>query len=263
VCTVSFCAYMALRRTRLYRFYLVQGDAGAGKSLYAQSSQGDNAEGSLWSDALAVYPASVDAQPLHLNWKGLLAVLQRIRSHAFAVAMCFVVTLGLFPSITGTVLSVSKPRSDGSGGDRIADPTVFVLVHFLVFNLGDYVGRYIPLIHAWLRCSTSMQVLMFSLVRLLFVPLVFLCNVTINHLMPAVVIKSDAAYFVILAIFAITNGWLGTVCMMSAPKRVRSARDEALVGMVMSFVMTLGMTIGSFASFGIRGLLCQCNPFVS
>lgn len=260
VCLISLFSFLFLRRTPLYQHY--HSDSGSfNKKIEHQDVEKWDISTSSTSSAKAAVTSN---GALHLNWQGLRAVLARIPAHAAAVTLCFVVTLGLFPGITGAIGS-----SDQGGRSRLANPAIFVLVHFVIFNAGDYTGRYLPLLHRWLNLSKSSHVLTLSLVRLAFFPLLMLCNLSSLQALGGdgatfpILIKNDAAYFIILALFALSNGWLGTVCMMSAPKRVKHVRDEALLGMVMSFTMTVGMTLGSFLSFALRGFICQCNPFVN
>lgn len=52
--------------------------------------------------------------------------------------------------------------------------------------------------------------------RLVFVPLLMLCNVDNSRL--AVVFAHDAAFALIMAAFSFSNGYLATLCMAYAPQ---------------------------------------------
>lgn len=53
--------------------------------------------------------------------------------------------------------------------------------------------------------------------RLVFVPLLLLCNIP-HHRFLAVVFRHDAWYIVFMAAFAFSNGYLASLCMCFGPK---------------------------------------------
>lgn len=55
------------------------------------------------------------------------------------------------------------------------------------------------------------------LARLVFVPLLLLCNVYPRHYL-AVVFKHDAWFIFFMAAFAFSNGYLASLCMCFGPK---------------------------------------------
>lgn len=55
------------------------------------------------------------------------------------------------------------------------------------------------------------------LARLVFVPLLLLCNVSERRLLP-VLFKHDAWFIVFMAAFAFSNGYLASLCMCFGPK---------------------------------------------
>jgi equilibrative nucleoside transporter 1/2/3 len=55
--------------------------------------------------------------------------------------------------------------------------------------------------------------------RLGFIPLFIICNVLPEgRSLTAVVLESDTAYITIMAAFSLTNGYLGSLCMINAPQ---------------------------------------------
>lgn len=52
--------------------------------------------------------------------------------------------------------------------------------------------------------------------RLIFIPLLMLCNVE-NSRLP-IIFTHDAAFVAIMAVFAFSNGYLATLCMVYAPQ---------------------------------------------
>lgn len=59
---------------------------------------------------------------------------------------------------------------------------------------------------------------------------------------------NDIAPAVIMVLFAFTNGYLSTLCMMYGPMNAQE-EDEETAGALMSFFLALGLTAGSFFSF--------------
>ncbi|RSH95569.1 hypothetical protein EHS25_000661 [Saitozyma podzolica] len=129
-------------------------------------------------------------------------VFRKNKELEMAVAWVFVVTLSVFPPITTAIVSTHSPPP------RFLQPSVFIPLHFLLFNVGDFVGRtYLPAIPS-LLITNPRRVLALSLARTLFVPLFLACNVAVS---PATtgskpLLNSDAAYFLILIAFGLTNG---------------------------------------------------------
>ena len=88
---------------------------------------------------------------------------------------------------------------------------------FLLFNVGDWAGR---LLAGWaascgaaLSNGIALRLLIFC--RFGFLPLFMLCNHETTRL--PVVFKHDAFPIGFMLLFALSNGYAGTVCMMTAP----------------------------------------------
>lgn len=88
---------------------------------------------------------------------------------------------------------------------------------FLLFNVGDWAGR---LLAGWaascgaaLSNGITLRLLIFC--RFGFLPLFMLCNHETTRL--PVVFKHDAFPIGFMLLFALSNGYAGTVCMMTAP----------------------------------------------
>lgn len=175
----------------------------------------------------------------------------------FAVAYVFMVTLSVFPPITVSIQSTNPSTH----------PLLFSAFHFFVYNVGDLAGRTLcsfPRLHVW----SAKRLLTFSLARTLFIPLFLLCN--IQWASPTAVkpvITSDALYMLILLLFGSTNGYVSSMCMMSAPSVAHNPRlkgrteDVDVAATVASFCLVMGLTMGSMASFAVRAMVCNCNPF--
>ncbi|KAI7870168.1 nucleoside transporter-domain-containing protein [Spinellus fusiger] len=191
----------------------------------------------------------------------LVRVTRKSAGLIFTVGYVFVITLALFPSITALIKSVHRPEDNlvaaPSDRYRFFDDDLFVAFHFLLFNVGDWVGRTIPIIKCFQIFDTKKLAFM-SLLRTLFIPLFLVCNVIVPEERGiSVWVNSDTLYFLILWIFAVTNGWIGSLTMMAAPQQsfIKSNAEKSLVGNLMSFFLVFGLAMGGTFSFIIRYLV--------
>ncbi|GBE79362.1 hypothetical protein SCP_0205600 [Sparassis crispa] len=179
----------------------------------------------------------------------------------FAVAYVFAVTLAVFPPITISIQSTNPSTH----------PLLFSAVHFLIYNIGDFVGRYLcsfPRLLVW----SARRLLAFSISRTLFIPLFLMCNIqwASSSTVPSTpIINSDWLYMFILLLFGLTGGYVSSMCMMSAPSVAHNPRlqgrtkDVDVAATVAAFCLVGGLTFGSVASFAVRAAVCDCNPFGS
>ncbi|KAG8705266.1 hypothetical protein FRC09_003067 [Ceratobasidium sp. 395] len=198
-------------------------------------------------------------------------VARKNASYNIAVFHVFVVTLALFPAITTSIVSVNSPTRSS-----IFNPLIFSALHFLNFNLADLVGRALTGIKS-ISPTSNKSLLLYSLARTAFIPLVLLCNVQHRpHFNPAdkfqlelghkPYFNSDIVYMVILFIFGVTNGHASTLVLMAAPSKVLNPRlelyESKTAARIAQFCLVGGLVVGSAASFGLRAIQCRCNPFV-
>lgn len=149
-------------------------------------------------------------------------------------------------------------------------PLLFTAIHFLVFNIGDFLGRYIcsfPIFIIW----SAKKIPMLAAARTLFIPLFLMCNVQRgSSSVPSVpVISSDFLFMLLLFLFGWSNGYVSSLCLMAAPSLEHNPRlkgrveDVDVAATVVSFSLVGGLVIGSLASFAVKSAICGCNPFTS
>ena len=131
---------------------------------------------------------------------------------------------------------------------------MFIAFHFLLFNVGDWVGRLMPLIKCFLIVDVK-QLSLLSTLRTIFIPLFLVCNVIVSdkRYLP-VLIQSDTVYMLLIWVFAVTNGWLCSLAMMAAPQldSIKTAKEKSAVGSILSFSLVLGLALGGSLSFLAR-----------
>ncbi|XP_034544684.1 equilibrative nucleoside transporter 2-like [Notolabrus celidotus] len=168
----------------------------------------------------------------------VFAVFKKIWLMALCVTCVFAVTLSVFPVITVRVQTVYTESE--------AWKKIFTCVCcFIVFNTMDLVGRSAPSLVQW-PSKDSVLFPAAVLSRLVFIPLLMLCNVQ-NSKLP-VFFSHDFAFVVIMALFSFSNGYLASLCMAYAPQFVR-CKDCETAGSLMTFFLVLGLAVGASFSF--------------
>lgn len=169
---------------------------------------------------------------------GMGTLFRKLRWMAMAVFLCFTVTM-LFPVFTQEIYSV-RPADTAP---RLFRHACFIPLAFLFWNTGDLVGRLLTAKFAGVRYPRALFIL--SVARFVFIPLYLLCNI---HGRGAAV-SSDFFYLVVVQfLFGITNGYLGSSCMMGASGWVDASEREA-AGSFMGLMLVGGLTAGSLLSF--------------
>lgn len=182
-------------------------------------------------------PGQEDPKPSSVS---LLTLSKKLRWVASSVFLCFAVTM-VFPVFTAKIDSVNNHH----GQSRIFQPAVFIPLAFLFWNVGDLIGRTVVLIPSLSLAHRPRLVFLLTISRVVFIPLYLLCN--IRHREAA--IKSDFFYlFVVQLLFGISNGYLGSICMMTAGQWVSEDEREAS-GAFMSLMLVGGLAAGSLLSF--------------
>lgn len=191
-----------------------------------------------------------------------LGIFLKTLSHIMSLFLTLCITIALFPSITSSVLSPKNPND------------LFITMHFLVYNLADWIGKSIPGIISSVSRISSVTLHFLSLSRLIFVPLFFHCNINLfnndnQKLYTPTIWFGDFGFFLLIILFALSNGLISTLLLMQAPKLLKETEWEGsveahwFVGDCMVFGLGCGLTVGALCSFALRSYLCQCNPFTS
>lgn len=170
----------------------------------------------------------------------LWTLFRKLHYLASAVFLTFAITM-FFPVFTQQITSV-RPASTLP---RLLQPSCFIPLAFLFWNTGDLAGRLLTLVPSFTLIRWPRTVFGASLARVLFIPLYLLCNI---HDRGAVV-ASDAFYLVAVQfLFGLSNGYLGSTCMMGAGEWVDVEEREAAGGF-MGLMLVGGLTVGSLLSF--------------
>uniref|UniRef100_A0A672GWZ0 Equilibrative nucleoside transporter 2-like n=1 Tax=Salarias fasciatus TaxID=181472 RepID=A0A672GWZ0_SALFA len=164
---------------------------------------------------------------------------------AFCVTFVFTVTLSVFPAVTVDVMTAFP----GGKWERF-----FISVCcFLTFNINDWLGRTVTTLVRWpAKESRLFPLLVVS--RVVFVPLLMLCNVQPRRSSLPVLFSHDAAFAVIMTLFSVSSGYFVCLSMSYAPQLV-AQKDAETAGALMTFFLALGLSIGAALSFPLRTLV--------
>ena len=69
-----------------------------------------------------------------------------------------------------------------------------------------------------------------------------------------VAFESDTAYIIIMMLFSISNGYVGSICMISGPQVV-APEEASTAANLMVACLGLGLGVGAFTSNFLTGLI--------
>ncbi|TKA77958.1 hypothetical protein B0A55_05798 [Friedmanniomyces simplex] len=174
----------------------------------------------------------------------LLVLLSKLRWLASAVFLTFAITM-VFPVFTQRIVSVRSPSQQPA----ILQPASFIPLAFLFWNSGDLVGRLLTALPSLSLVHRPKLLLLLAASRIIFPGLYYLCNIRGR----GAVVDSDFFYLVVVQLlFGLTNGYLGSTCMIGAGEWVATEEREAAGGF-MGLCLVAGLTAGSLASFLVGG----------
>lgn len=260
---VTLISYLALPRLEFAQYHLNKSsryEAGTTDELLKESSTVENgklnghANGSAGgSPADAEADSAADATKhaflsLEQDDKGqdkssVLEVFKKIWVMAFCVTFVFTVTLSVFPAVTADVKTSFPGKWE----------RFFVSVCcFLTFNIHDWLGRTVTTLVQWPR-KESLLFPVLVVCRVVFVPLLMLCNVQNRAYLP-VLFSHDAVFTVLMGLFSVSSGYFVCLSMSYAPQLVEP-KDAETAGALMTFFLALGLSIGAALSFPLRALV--------
>ncbi|KAK7910169.1 hypothetical protein WMY93_014853 [Mugilogobius chulae] len=186
---------------------------------------------------------SLEPEEQRQEKSSVIEVFKKIWVMAFCVTFVFTVTLSVFPAVTADVKTVYEGKWE----------SYFIAVCcFLIFNINDWIGRTITTLFQWPRKESPLFPVL-VVCRVVFVPLLMLCNVQDRHYLP-VYFQNDAVFTVIMSLFSVTSGYFVCLSMSYAPQMVQP-KDAETAGALMTFFLALGLSIGAALSFPLRALV--------
>ncbi|EDV20202.1 uncharacterized protein TRIADDRAFT_61352 [Trichoplax adhaerens] len=188
-------------------------------------------------------------QTLHANSSNyVLLIWKRVWPVGTAVFLCFTVTLSIFPAVMARIQSVDRVPNNVFT-DKLFTP----LCCFLLFNTSDFVGRAISVWILVPNYNRGISILLLSMSRIAFIPLILYCNAQPRSHLP-VLVNSDVVYIILSCLIGLSNGYIASLCMMFGPRRVHPQYAES-TGAIMNVCLVLGLGAGSALSFAVVAML--------
>ncbi|EGC30817.1 hypothetical protein DICPUDRAFT_99412 [Dictyostelium purpureum] len=159
----------------------------------------------------------------------IFKILRKVWREALVVFLVFFTTLSVFPGITG-LIQTSESKKLGQ--------TWFQIYFVLTFMIGDFIGRTLP---KWLIIFKPNTLWIPTVLRLAFFPLFSLC-------VKPVVFDNFAWQFIFMFIFALSNGYCGTLAMIFGPTKAEDHEKE-YAGIIMTFMLNFGIWVSTHFSF--------------
>ncbi|KAK3711216.1 hypothetical protein LTR37_009810 [Vermiconidia calcicola] len=170
----------------------------------------------------------------------LLVLFRKLFWLASGVFITFAVTM-VFPVFTQRIVSVQPPNEQGP----LMQPPSFIPLAFLFWNAGDLLGRLITAVPSLSLVSRPRVIFALAVLRIAWVGLYHLCNIRGE----GAVVESDFFYLVVVQLFfGLSNGYLGSTCMIGASEWVEPEEREAAGGF-MGLCLVAGLAAGSLLSF--------------
>ncbi|XP_060225650.1 equilibrative nucleoside transporter 1 isoform X1 [Meriones unguiculatus] len=242
VVVLAILCYLALPRMEFYRYYLQLNLEGPSEQETKLDLIREDPRGGR-EDSGVPAPSSPPTSGNH----SIKAILKSISVLALSVCFIFTVTIGLFPAVTAEIKS-------SIAGTSAWESYFIPVACFLNFNVFDWLGRSLTAVCMW-PGKDSFWLPALVVARIVFIPLLMLCNVNVKqrYYLPSI-FKHDIWFIVFMAAFAFSNGYLASLCMCFGPKKVKPAEAET-AGNIMSFFLCLGLALGAVLSFLLRALV--------
>lgn len=233
----ALVAFIILTRTEFYQYYAL--GISATEKANEEDEQLCNGGGDSQDATKTILKTS--------TW----TIFKQIWVWIVSVFICFLVTLAAFPAIT---VLVKSSDTETEWGTKYFIPVAC----FLVFNVGDFLGRMLAGIVQWPKSTHcgSLFILALSVARIAFIPLFLFCNAApLNRNMTQVYIESDIAYIAFMVVFSLTNGYIGSIAMMYGPKMLSNGEDQGRAASLLVSFLVLGLAVGAALSKYVVGLL--------
>ncbi|CAI2366910.1 unnamed protein product [Moneuplotes crassus] len=183
----------------------------------------------------------MNAQELNTEPKTFLTVYKEVGFMAFQVFACFLITFVVFP---GTHLSTHFDFM----GNSLADQAWFSVIMITLYNFFDTIGRFAG---GFVKIFSPTTIISLTITRLIFIPLSVLVQIGST---PSWIFESDWFRILNMAIFALTNGYNSTLCMVYGPSCTdKNSKERA--GIIMSLHLVGGIFGGSLISSFLMTLI--------
>ena len=196
--------------------------------------------------------------------EGVFDVFMKIWKFCATSLVTLMITLACFPAALSALRPISSdsdstlhPNSSAFAGSLSSEPesiwssTYFLpVITFLFFNIGDVLGR---ITSSLVPYPSPRHILPVSLLRALFIPLIYMCNLQPRAL--PVWFASDAWPAIFNLLLSWTNGHVLSLSAAYGPQHVDTGSGKSLAGTYSAFSSALGLVVGSLMVFPLLDIL--------
>eukprot|EP00922_Rhytidocystis_sp_ex-Travisia-forbesii_P016902 GHVS01025223.1.p1 GENE.GHVS01025223.1~~GHVS01025223.1.p1 ORF type:complete len:250 (+),score=50.83 GHVS01025223.1:102-752(+) len=156
-----------------------------------------------------------------------------------ALFLTLFVTLQMFPNV---------------GPIKWGDTGSLMVVMVGMFQVGDFIGRYLPNAGRWLGRVVTLSpsaVFPLSLCRVVFIPLFMVCYKYGEGGAGGgsnAVLGSTGFHIVLMLVMAVTNGWLCSLCLVYVPNKLETVDDKGAACSLAVLLMLVGIVAGVWLS---------------
>uniref|UniRef100_A0A7S3LES5 Uncharacterized protein n=1 Tax=Amphora coffeiformis TaxID=265554 RepID=A0A7S3LES5_9STRA len=177
--------------------------------------------------------------------QSVMAVWKTVRLPALALFLTYLVTLATFPVITSDLTSAQECRSSS----RIRND-LFVPLTFLIFNLGDLLGRFVVADDGVEKRRNELpsKLVWASMARLAFVPLFLFCF-SRKSMYKDIAVHNDIFSWMVQLAMAVSNGVLTTVSFSVVATLVPPDETmQQVASSILNLSLCLGLVAGGLAA---------------
>ncbi|KRY10050.1 Equilibrative nucleoside transporter 1 [Trichinella patagoniensis] len=188
---------------------------------------------------------------LRAQCKQYYDVFKKLKLQLFNVFFLFLVSLAVFPALSGGVEPISTDSMP------LAPRYFSAVCCFLTFNLFALFGNlasawiHLPLSDRWLSLAISS--------RVLFVPFFMFCNFLPKQRTLAVLVRNDWLYVTMHALLAFTSGYFSSLLMMRIPRSVEPSKSR-VAAMLATFFLVFGIFCGVHVSLFLTYAIEHLGP---
>lgn len=162
----------------------------------------------------------------------------KLKFLVISIFVIFCVTL-IFPVFASNTYVVSLPLKNSQ----------FIPLIFLLWNLGDLVGRLVAertFNSAWF---TPRRIFALSQLRIAMVVVFFFFNINDTHKHSHLKALLDLSYGAWQFLFGLTNGLLGSLCFMNVGRSLDTEDERKAAGGITNVFLSFGLASGSIISY--------------
>ncbi|GMF02286.1 unnamed protein product [[Candida] boidinii] len=159
------------------------------------------------------------------------------------IFLTFAITL-IFPVFASTVESVNLKDHPLT---VIYSKSVFIPLAYLIWNLGDLIGR-IACAYPFFTLESQYTMLIYSVLRLLFIPFFMNCNIK-DRQTGWIICQSDLVYMLLQFFFGFSNGQIFSSCFMNVGKFVDTEKEKKAAAGFTAVFLSVGLAFGSVLSY--------------